>query len=46
MAKIDVDELLPNGRVKQSVSAGDVTQITRGASNRYADEGDSFELEG
>ncbi|KAB1190744.1 MULTISPECIES: ASCH domain-containing protein [Haloferax] len=46
MAHIDVDDLLPNDRVKQSVSAREVTQLTRGASNRYADEGDTFELDG
>ncbi|KAB1185498.1 MULTISPECIES: ASCH domain-containing protein [Haloferax] len=46
MSEIDVDDLLPNDRVKQSVSAGNVTQLTRGASNRYADEGDTFELDG
>lgn len=45
MARIDVDDLLPNERVKQSVLSGDVTQLSRGASNRYATEGDTFEIE-
>jgi hypothetical protein len=45
MTEIDVDDLLPNERVKQSVLAGDITQLTRGASNRYADEGDTFSIE-
>ncbi|KAB1190511.1 ASCH domain-containing protein [Haloferax sp. MBLA0076] len=44
MSEIDVDDLLPNDRVKESVAAGDVTQLTRGATTRYADEGDSFEI--
>jgi hypothetical protein len=46
MSEIDAGALLPNDRVKQSVLDGDVTQLTRGASNRYASEGDTFELEG
>lgn len=45
MATIDVDDLLPNERVKQAVHSGDITQLTRGASNRYADEGDRFSIE-
>jgi len=46
MSEIDAGDLLPNDRVKQSVLDGDVTQLTRGASNRYADEGDTFDLDG
>lgn len=46
MVTIDAGDLLPNDRVKQSVVDGDVTQLTRGATNRYADEGDTFELDG
>ncbi|MFB6089471.1 MAG: ASCH domain-containing protein [Halobellus sp.] len=46
MSEIDAADLLPNDRVQQSVLDGDVTQLTRGASNRYADEGDTFELDG
>lgn len=46
MATIDADALLPNERVKQAVAAGDITQLTRGASNRYATAGDSFEIAG
>lgn len=46
MATIDADALLPNDRVKQAVLDGDVTQLHRGASNRYAEPGDSFTLEG
>ena len=41
MAEIDVDTLLPNARVMD----GDITQLTRGASNRYAEEGDTFTIE-
>jgi hypothetical protein len=46
MADIDAGALLPNDRVKQAVLAGDITQLTRGASNRYAEEGDTFDLDG
>jgi hypothetical protein len=46
MTEIDVDELLPNERVKQSVASGDITQLTRGASNRYAEAGDTFVIDG
>jgi hypothetical protein len=41
---IDADTLLPNERMREGASAGDVTQIHRG--NRYAEEGDEFELDG
>lgn len=45
MASIDADALLPNDRVKQAVLAGDVTQLSRGAANRYAESGDTFAIE-
>ncbi|CAI48327.1 uncharacterized protein NP_0472A [Natronomonas pharaonis DSM 2160] len=46
MAEIDADALLPNDHVKTAVLDGDITQLSRGASNRYAEAGDTFELEG
>lgn len=46
MGEIDPDSLLPNEHVKTAVNEGEVTQLSRGASNRYAEEGDTFELEG
>ena len=46
MARIDADALLPNDRVKQAALAGEVTQLSRGGSNRYAEPGDTFELDG
>ncbi|MFC6874174.1 ASCH domain-containing protein [Halobellus marinus] len=46
MAEIDADDILPNDRVQQSVRDGDITQLTRGAGNRYASEGDTFEIDG
>ncbi|WP_336023755.1 ASCH domain-containing protein [Halobellus salinisoli] len=46
MSEIDTDRLLPNDRVQQSVLNGDITQLTRGAGNRYATVGDTFEIEG
>ena len=46
MSNIDAESLLPNERVRQSVANGDVTQITRGAGNTYAEEGDSFTVDG
>lgn len=46
MAEIDPDALLPNDRVQQAVLDGDVTQLTRGGSNRYAEPGDTFALDG
>jgi hypothetical protein len=45
MAEIDPDALLPNDRVQQAALAGDVAQLSRGGSNRYAAEGDTFTLE-
>lgn len=46
MTEIDPDALLPNDRVKQAVRDGDITQLSRGAGNRYAEAGDTFVLEG
>ncbi|MFC6724834.1 ASCH domain-containing protein [Halobium palmae] len=46
MSRIDVDDLLPNERLKRAVLDGDVTQLTRGASTRYAEAGDTFEVDG
>ena len=46
MAAIEADALLPNERVKEAVSDGEITQLTRGAGSRYADEGDTFEVDG
>lgn len=43
MATIDAAELLPAERIRESVLAGDVTQLHRG--DRHADEGDRFEIE-
>jgi hypothetical protein len=45
MAAIDVDALLPNGHVKEAVREGKMTQLTRGAGTRYADAGDTFEVD-
>lgn len=46
MGEIDPDALLPNDRVKTAVLDGDITQLSRGAGNRYAEPGDTFVLEG
>ena len=46
MTAIDPDEILPNDRVQQAVRDGEITQLTRGASARYAEEGDTFEIDG
>jgi hypothetical protein len=46
MATIDPDALLPNDRIRQAVLSGDVTQISRGATERYTEAGDTFELDG
>jgi hypothetical protein len=46
MAEIDPEALLPNDRVQQAAIDGEVTQLSRGGSNRYASEGDTFELGG
>ena len=44
MTTIDADDLLPNERMREGAREGEVTQIHRG--DRYADEGDEFELDG
>jgi len=44
MAQIDAGEVLPNGHVQQMAADGEVTQMHRG--HRYADEGDTFEIDG
>jgi hypothetical protein len=44
MAEIDPGTLLPNDRMRQQALDGDVTQIHRG--QQYADEGDTFDIEG
>ena len=44
MATIDPSELFPNERTLDAVAAGKMSQIHRG--NRYAEEGDTFELDG
>ena len=46
MAQIDPEALLQNDRVQQAAIDGEVTQLSRGGSNRYASEGDTFELGG
>ena len=46
MSELDADAILPNDRVQQSVADGEITQLTRGAGTRYADEGDTFEVDG
>ena len=44
MAELDPETLLPSERMKQQALDGDVTQIHRG--QQYADEGDTFDIEG
>ncbi|MFB6310980.1 MAG: ASCH domain-containing protein [Salinirussus sp.] len=44
MTEIDPSDLFPNERTLEAVAAGEMSQIHRG--NRYADEGDTFELDG
>jgi hypothetical protein len=44
MATIDASDLLPNERVEQMALSGALTQLHRG--DRYADEGDTFEIDG
>ncbi|WP_254279818.1 ASCH domain-containing protein [Haloarcula marina] len=44
MAHIDASEILPNEHVQQMAAAGRVTQMHRG--HRYADEGDTFDIDG
>jgi hypothetical protein len=43
---IDAGDLLPNDHVQQLALSGEVTQIHRGASQHYAAEGDTFEIDG
>jgi hypothetical protein len=45
MARVDPDTLLPNEHVKSAVRSGDITQLSRGAANRYASEGDTFSID-
>jgi len=44
MAEIPAADLLPAERIRQSVLAGDVTQLHRG--DKHASEGDRFEIDG
>jgi len=44
MAQIDASEVLPNEHVQQMAAAGRVSQLHRG--HKYADEGDTFEIDG
>lgn len=46
MAEIDAGALLPNDRVRSMALDGEVTQIHRGGSQRYAEPGDTFEIDG
>ena len=46
MVEIDAGVLLPNERVRSMVLEGDVTQIHRGGTRRYAEAGDAFEVDG
>ncbi|PSP40062.1 hypothetical protein BRC71_01130 [Halobacteriales archaeon QH_7_65_31] len=46
MAEIDAGDLLPNERVMDAVADGEITQLTRGAGTRYAEEGDRFAVDG
>ena len=44
MTEIPAADLLPAERIRQSVLAGDVTQLHRG--DKHASEGDRFEIDG
>ncbi|WP_251328008.1 ASCH domain-containing protein [Haloplanus pelagicus] len=44
MSELDPGTLLPNDRMRQQALDGEVTQIHRG--QRYAEAGDTFEIEG
>ncbi|ADJ16052.1 ASCH domain-containing protein [Halalkalicoccus jeotgali] len=46
MGEIDPEALLPNEHVRNAVREGEVTQLSRGATTRYAETGDTFELDG
>lgn len=43
MKEIDPTTLFPNDRTVEAVADGEMTQIHRG--NRYAEEGDTFEID-
>ena len=44
MATIDPESIFPNERTLEAVASGKMTQIHRG--QQYAEEGDTFELDG
>lgn len=44
MAHIDASEILPNEHVRRLAADGTVTQLHRG--HAYADEGDTFDIDG
>lgn len=44
MGEIDPTDVFPNERTLDAVADGEMTQIHRG--NRYAEEGDTFEIDG
>jgi len=44
MAEIDAETVIPSERMISQAADGEVTQIHRG--RQYADEGDTFEIEG
>jgi hypothetical protein len=44
MAELDPETLLPSERMQTQALDGDVTQIHRG--QQYADEGDTFDIDG
>ena len=44
MARIDAADLLPAGRIREGVLAGEGTQLHRG--DAHATEGDTFEIRG
>ena len=44
MSELDAETLLPSPRMKEQALDGEVTQIHRGQA--YAEEGDSFEIDG
>ncbi|QSX00816.1 ASCH domain-containing protein [Haloterrigena alkaliphila] len=44
MSELESEELLPSERMRSQALEGDVTQIHRG--HRYADEGDTFAIDG
>jgi hypothetical protein len=44
MSTVEADELLPSERMRTGAAEGEVTQVHRG--HRYADEGDTFTVDG